>query len=194
MRSDLPADFEGVLKRYGTGLDTRWRGGTRNPFTFFNAATGEKHVLVGEDAAGWGVPLEGPDDEARDLATVIRAYATENGGTSARARSVFGGEFGGRVLAVSPNWLNWTAGSGRGAGFGTRRQARTLIEADALSAAGLTGKDVNVLIVDQGIDAGYVAQLGGTFGGGFIWDAGSGEVFRVRRETPSGRRPGPTAR
>ena len=52
--------------------------------------------------------------------------------------------------------------------FGDRSGARRLLGLDKLRKhPGLTGKGVNVVVVDQGLDKTLVSRLGGTYGGGW---------------------------
>ena len=52
--------------------------------------------------------------------------------------------------------------------FGNRRDARRLLGADYLrQQEGASGKGVNVVVVDQGVDKELVGRLGGNFGG--LW-------------------------
>jgi subtilisin family serine protease len=52
--------------------------------------------------------------------------------------------------------------------FGNRRDARRLLGADYLrQQEGASGKGVNVVVVDQGVDKELVGRLGGNFGGGW---------------------------
>ena len=75
----------------------------------------------------------------------------------------------------------WCRSDGVGRGFGTRDDALNAVGGDFLAANGLDGSDVNVVIVDQGLDA---ARLDGNFIGG--WPIGTnmpGQLQHVRGVT-----------
>jgi len=74
---------------------------------------------------------------------------------------------------------HWCPGTNSADNFGTRRQARRIVAADDLHAAGLRGSRVNVVVIDQGLhQASFKAQ---NWGGGLI-------------HVPSGKLPGSSAR
>ena len=114
-----------------------------------------------EDLLGFGVPLFF-DDAAQALEVLAPILNSEN----AEIKRLVSTDFTPSLSYLTPRGLHWCAGAGRGASFGTWRQAHTLINADALSAAGLTGRGVKVFVVDQGINRNYIEGLGGTYGGG----------------------------
>ncbi len=62
---------------------------------------------------------------------------------------------------------HWCPGSANLAVFGTRADARRLIGADALHQGGLTGKDVNVVIIDEGLDQALIPPK--NWGGGIAY-------------------------
>ena len=75
-------------------------------------------------------------------------------------------EIDGSLMTAAPNWQHWCPGAELGWMFHDRRAAKSLIGASSLVDENLTGKNVNVLVVDQGFSQDYIESLGGTFGGG----------------------------
>ncbi|MEM9660532.1 MAG: hypothetical protein AAF961_19375, partial [Planctomycetota bacterium] len=175
------SNFDEVLRFFDPGAGTPWRGGTSNPFKLTDYKTKQQLFPPAEGDVGWGVPLAGDAADVGELAAIIRSA---NSAEDPLIRSTLGGEFGARILVDAPNWQNWTTGTGRGRTFGTRGQARSLIRADALATKALTGKGVGVFVVDRGISQHYVESLGGDYGGGFVWDPGTGPVIPGQADLP----------
>lgn len=68
--------------------------------------------------------------------------------------------------------LHWCPGRGEGDGFGSLADALRLVRARALAEAGLDGAGVNVVVVDQGVDAARLPP-GSCFGGGWSKPGGA---------------------
>ncbi|MEO1089863.1 MAG: S8 family serine peptidase [Pseudomonadota bacterium] len=134
-------------------------GTTNNPWVFVDASS---EALPGSDV-GYGA----------SYACTSATFTTFDQDYAISPAPVFG--FDMAVLpAASDGILAWQHGCPSGT-FGTRPVAERLLGSDALTAAGLDGQDVNVVIVDQGVSRAYVTeQLGGTFGGGLSWFAQNG--------------------
>ncbi len=66
----------------------------------------------------------------------------------------------GADLALCPTQF-WCPGEGGQGLFATRRAAEMLMRSDGLARRGLRGRDVNVIVVDQGFDETLVARFGG---------------------------------
>ncbi len=82
------------------------------------------------------------------------------------------------AYASAPDWCR---GTGLGRGFGARTEAFKVIGRDFLTANGLDGSGVNVVIVDHGLDANQLA--GNFFGGWVVGSKVAGQLQYVRGVT-----------
>jgi subtilisin family serine protease len=71
---------------------------------------------------------------------------------------------------------HWCPGQAGGGVFADRKAAEALVGVDALKSADLYGENVNVVIIDQGLDA---ARLGDSYAGG--WEAGDAQPGEPQR-------------
>lgn len=132
---------------------------------------------------GWSFTIDNPTD-AKGFLDDFRQKASA-AGRSDVAR-ILGIDFAAAPLELAARGQHWCAGRGAGFDFGTRRNVRRLISADALRDRGLTGEGVNVVLVDQGVSKDYIESLGANYGGGLAWpvdgkwkEPGVGEVPNV---------------
>ncbi len=82
------------------------------------------------------------------------------------------------AYAPAPEWCR---GTGLGRGFGARTEAFKVIGRDFLTANGLDGSGVNVVIVDHGLDANKLA--GNFFGGWVVGSKVAGQLQYLRGVT-----------
>jgi hypothetical protein len=111
-----------------------------------------------------------------DLDRLALAFATDDPTQLARI-AVFTGRLNAVPVADLPlePAHHWCPTSPPGDRFGDRRAARDLIKAQALSDEGLVGANVNVAIVDRGLNGTDITnKLGGIFGGGWTFCPNAG--------------------
>jgi subtilisin family serine protease len=99
---------------------------------------------------------------------VARLFAVR----AARTLGPFDAELGDLRLNAA---LHWCPGRGEGDAFGAQADAHRLIRAEALAAAGLDGRGVKVVVIDQGFDAKRLPP-GNHFMGGWWKPAQPGAV------------------
>ena len=154
IKSFAPKDFD-------LGEDRNFN----NPWYLNVTLEGEKISYNEKEELGFGVPLILPDRAAaRELLEAIRPVQSSEG-----AR-VICTELTPMTAELAPEGQHWCAGTGAGYSFGTRAAASRLIGAESLRANNLRGQNVNVFVVDQGLNEEYIERLGGNFAGGVSWE------------------------
>lgn len=114
----------------------------------------------------YGLPRELPPDEGRILVVnfddPVRADETHKGIEKEVAADPNNSKFlgVGADLALGATQF-WCPGEGGQGLFATRRAAETLMRSNCLAQRGLRGRDVNVIVVDQGFDETLVPRFGG---------------------------------
>lgn len=146
--------------------------GSNNPWK--GSYNGKDFGRPREADLGYGFPLvfESAAQAREELGAILTSEDPS-------IRRLISTEISPSLTTSAPRGQHWCSGTGQGVQFGRMRDARRLIEADALATAGpggcpLDGQGVNVFVVDQGISAAYVNSLGGTYGGGMSFSSGSG--------------------
>lgn len=112
---------------------------------------------------------KGPhDDPLSGLSRLVLAVAADSADVLAEvaASAIPGAEGAGPDLAFGMS-DHWCPGAPPGNVFGTRAAANRLIGRQALKDRGLSGRNVNLVVVDHGLSVEGIAALGGRFGGGW---------------------------
>ncbi len=171
-------EFENLVGTYGPPGWVEPTSESNNPWKGTNRDGTLRDQISSDSELGLGVPLLfSSKEEVRDvLAPVLES-------DDPKIARLISADFTPSLMDLALRGQHWCSGTGRGFRFGNWRQARGLIGADALSAAGLTGKGVKIFVVDQGFNREYLESLGGTYGGGMDWTsdveskkAGEGKV------------------
>ncbi|MCE8539544.1 S8 family serine peptidase [Ruegeria pomeroyi] len=178
--SKIGFDLADLLNSFGLPGFTPPTDQTNNPWVPVDR-NGTQIDGVPGSGTGYGIPLLLPDaGTARGLLQDFRDKALAVGDPD--AARVLGVELEPATMTLALPGQHWCAGHGMGTRFGTRRNARGLIQADALRTHELDGQGTRVFVVDRGFSKTYVEALGGTFGGGLgivengkITRPGSGE-------------------
>jgi len=137
--------------------------------------------VVAHPSLGWRLVLEAEPELATPEAEHIWSVEFEIGGTSETAlghlriiRSGLATHLPDCAIltmaADLPIFVTdyWSPAEATAPLFGDRTGARRLLGLGELRKhAGTTGKGVNVVVVDQGVDKALIARLGGTYGGGW---------------------------
>lgn len=138
---------------------------SNNPWKLIDASGAQIPLADPDGNRGYAISVtSAPEEIKMNLLTRMRAAAGDQG------RSV-GIEIAPNGFDLAPRGQHWCAGRGNGYHFGTRSAANRLINLQALRDAGLTGKNVNIVVVDQGVNSEYIESLGGNYGGGMIAEA-----------------------
>lgn len=161
------------------------REGSNNPW-IFRDDKGETVPLADEEGnRGFGLPFVGERADVEALLQALKVAADEHDDeTIAHSAGV---DFSTAPLTVAPNWQHWCANAGLGRRFATRRHAESLIGTKALHDAGLTGKNVKIVLVDQGLSRDYVNGLGfgARFGDDLIFSITLDGITRVSGQANS---------
>lgn len=155
------------------------RDGSNNPWKFEDD-NGEAIPLADEDGnRGFGLPFAGERAEVEAFLQALKKAADDHG--DEKIAQSAGVDFSTTPLTVAPSWQHWCANAGLGHRFATRGHAERLIRTNALRDAGLTGKDVKIVLVDQGLSRGYVNSLGfgARFGDDLIFSITLDGITRV---------------
>jgi hypothetical protein len=164
---DDSLELENLIEQYAPeNFDPGVGREFNNPWSLDSFDGGDTSDLASEEDLGFGVPLVLPD-----RAAARALLATLSGVTSSEGGRIICSELTPMAAELAPQGQHWCPGGGAGYAFGTRAAARRLIGAESLDAQGMRGKGVNILVVDQGLNQDYLAQLGGVFGGGVSWEA-----------------------
>jgi subtilisin family serine protease len=149
--------------------------------------------VVAHPSLGWRLTLEGESEFAAPEAEHIWSVEFEMGATGEAAldhlhtiRSKLATHLSDctnlTMAADLPIFVTdyWSPAEATAPLFGDRVGARRLLGVgDLRKHPGTTGKGVNVVVVDQGVDKVLITRLGGTFGGGweYLHDAESGATI-----------------
>jgi hypothetical protein len=149
--------------------------GSNNPWTLRDRADRVLELADEDGNRGYSLPFTGLPGAVEEFFKTLRRVAHEKGDPA--IEQIAGIDFSASPLNLAPHWTHWCANTGRGRRFATRAQAERMIGANALSAAGLAGKNVKIMLVDHGISRDYIDNLGlgERYGGGFHWPV-DGEI------------------
>jgi len=165
MKAYERGDRSGVLDHI---VKCAYAGKVKTDVPFRVSALHSLHIGPGITRAGQVSSDSGEVDADDELTHVVVQLHTEDADageeftTAAQANSA-------AIVASSPDLPfagadHWCVADTSAAVFGDRKQAERLLNADHLRANKADGANVNVIIVDQGLDA---ASLGRRFGGGW---------------------------
>ncbi len=159
--------IEGMIADFGMPGFVPPEGSSNNPWQALDP-DGEALIQHPSAGLGFGIPLQAKSaEDALALLKRFRRMARETGRPD--IARIIGIDLLGTKMETNGAAQHWCAGDGLGRHFGSRRQANRLMNADALCDHALTGKNVKVFVIDQGINRDYLRHLGGTYGGGMFW-------------------------
>ena len=139
--------------------------GTSIEWKYFDGY-GKAHQIHDEhnnEATGFVLQFEGALDSV--LAQLSKIFRRDNEKQKLVDAPFVGTEFVPGASSQAKVWQHWCAPPNRNT-FGTVERTKSLIGSEILKSQNLTGSNVNVLLVDQGVSRTY---LGGNYGGGIMW-------------------------